>query len=106
MRYSFLLFFLLITPMVSVRGEGSSLTDREIIERLTRLEEGQKALNQRVNDLENSLNKRIDGLENSLNKRIDNLQGLLWVVLAGMFALVGFVIWDRRTAISPVAVSM
>ena len=64
-----------------------SVTDREIIERLTRLEEGQKALNRRMDDM---------------GKRIDSLQGLIWVVLAGMFALVGFVIWDRKTALSPV----
>ena len=64
-----------------------SVTDREIIERLTRLEEGQKALNRRIDDM---------------GKRIGSLQGLIWVVLAGMFALVGFVIWDRKTALSPV----
>ncbi|MFH0948133.1 MAG: hypothetical protein V1833_03950 [Elusimicrobiota bacterium] len=28
-------------------------------------------------------------------------RGLLYVILAGMFALVGFVIWDRRTALAP-----
>jgi len=50
-----------------------TITDREIIERLTRLEEGQKYL-----------------------------QNLMWVLLAGMFVLIGFVIWDRRTALSPV----
>ncbi|MBU1487012.1 hypothetical protein KKH56_03035, partial [bacterium] len=25
----------------------------------------------------------------------------LYVILAGMFALVGFVVWDRRTALAP-----
>lgn len=46
------------------------ITDREIVERLTRLEEGQRALNKRIDDV----NKRIDGLERSLNKRIDDLR--------------------------------
>ncbi|MDI6751239.1 MAG: hypothetical protein QME07_00010 [bacterium] len=36
-----------------------------------------------------------------VNKRIDDLTNLLYVILAGMFALVGFVLWDRRTALAP-----
>ncbi|MBI4745461.1 MAG: hypothetical protein HY786_02690 [Deltaproteobacteria bacterium] len=55
-------------------------------ERLIKLEEGQKAINQRMDDM---------------GKRIDDVRDLIYVVLAGMFALVGFVIWDRRTALAP-----
>ena len=36
-----------------------------------------------------------------MNKRIDDLTGLIYVILAGMFALVGFILWDRRTALAP-----
>jgi hypothetical protein len=32
---------------------------------------------------------------------MDDLANLMYVILAGMFVLVGFVIWDRRTALSP-----
>jgi len=67
---------------------------QEIKERLARLEE-------RVSGLDKGLNKRIDDLDNKLSKRIDDLANLLYVILAGMFALVGFVIWDRRTALAP-----
>ena len=92
--------------------------------RIIRLEEGQKALNKRVDDLnkridtlETSLNKRIDDVNTSLSKRIDDVNNNLskriddlWnltitgfaILFAGMFTLIGFVIWDRRTAISPV----
>lgn len=62
-------------------------------ERLIKLEEGQKGIHQRIDDT----GKRID----DLGKRIDDLANLIYVVLAGMFALVGFVIWDRRTALAP-----
>lgn len=55
-------------------------------ERLIKLEEGQKGINQRMDDM---------------GKRIDDVRELIYVVLAGMFALVGFVIWDRRTALAP-----
>ncbi len=47
------------------------------------------------------LDKRID----DLNKRIDSLQTfMLWgfgILFGGMGILIGFVIWDRRTALSP-----
>jgi len=70
------------------------ITDREIVERLTRLEEGQKALNKRIDDV----NKRIDGLERSLNKRIDDLRvemndrfnTLQWML--GLFITISLVI--------------
>jgi hypothetical protein len=69
----------------------------EIKERLIRLEEGQKTLGLRIDELDKRLNSRIDGIE----KRMDYLVNLIYVVLAGMFALVGFVLWDRRSALAP-----
>ena len=84
------------------------VTDKEIIEGLARLEEGQKALNQRIDDMNMKMderfadvNNRIDDVNENLSKRIDDIHGLMLGLLAGMFVLVGFVIWDRRTALSP-----
>jgi hypothetical protein len=70
------------------------ITGREIVERLTRLEEGQKRLEQRIGDVEMRLEQRMEEVR----------EFLLWgfgVTFAGIFALVGFVIWDRRTALAP-----
>jgi hypothetical protein len=70
------------------------ITGREIVERLTRLEEGQKRLEQRIGDVETRLEQRMEEVR----------EFLLWgfgVTFAGIFALVGFVIWDRRTALAP-----
>jgi len=48
------------------------------------------------------LQKQIDGLD----KRIDGLPNVILggfgVIFAGIFSLIGFVIWNRRTALSPV----
>ncbi len=77
-------------PALAVEGD-LTISDREIIERLTRLEEGQKAIN-----------KRIDDLKGELKGDIQDLRGLMYIVLGGMIALIGFVIWDRRSALSPV----
>ena len=88
-----------------LKGGGVIL---DIRERLIRIEEGQKALNQRIDDLDKRLNGRIDELDKRLGGRIDGLEkrmdylvNLIYVVLAGMFTLVGFVLWDRRSALAP-----
>jgi len=88
-------FIILCAPTVSFpKAIPFTQDDRD---RLIRLEEGQKALNQRIDDL----NKRID----DLNRRIDGLQTfMLWgfgILFGGMGILIGFVIWDRRTALAP-----
>jgi DNA repair exonuclease SbcCD ATPase subunit len=98
-------------------GEGGVIL--EIRERLIRIEEGQKALNQRIDELDKRLSSRIDELDKRLSSRIDELDkrlgsridnlekrmdylvNLIYVVLAGMFTLVGFVLWDRRSALAP-----
>lgn len=68
-----------------------NIEGKEIVERLTRLEEGQKLTHIRMNEMD----RRLSG-------QMTNIQNMIWVVLSGMFALVGFVIWDRRSALSPV----
>ncbi|MEW6618849.1 MAG: hypothetical protein AB1422_05820 [bacterium] len=94
----------IIEKLNKIEGKIDELTIRVV-----KLEEGQKALNTRVDDLESSLNKRIDDLDSNLNKRIDDLLGLthtllggILTLLCGMIALTGFILWDRRTAIAPV----
>ncbi len=86
---------MLLVPMIASAVEKAPrITDKEIIERLTRLEEGQKAINKRIDDV----NKRIDGLERSLNKRIDDLRAemndrfntLQWML--GLFITISLVI--------------
>ncbi|MCS6924650.1 MAG: hemolysin XhlA family protein [Candidatus Binatia bacterium] len=81
---------------------------KQVGERLTRLEEGQKQLEQRltrVEEQQKSLEQRVEEGFAVVNRRIDELREfLLWgfgVTFAGMFALVGFVLWDRRTALAP-----
>jgi hypothetical protein len=86
-----------------------SISGKEIIAKLAKLEEGQNGLNKRIDDLslrvqegQGALNRRIDDLRSELKGDIGDLQSLTYVILAGIIALIGFVIWDRRTALSPV----
>jgi len=69
--------------------------DRDRIIRLEmKVEEGQK-----------SLQRQIDDLKISTQRQFDNLYTLiLWgfgILFGGMGILIGFVIWDRRTALAP-----
>lgn len=86
------ILYLLLFSISSAEAfeEAPRITDREIVERLTRLEEGQKALDRRFDDF---------------SERLAELRQLmLWgfgVLFAGMFALIALVIWDRRTALAP-----
>ncbi|MBI3601100.1 MAG: heme exporter protein CcmD [Nitrospinae bacterium] len=91
------------------------ISDREIIEKLTRLEtqlvEGMNGLNKRIDDVNkrfDDVNKRIDEIKDgqkTLEGRIDTLIYAVWGSFAALMgclvALIGFVIWDRRTALSP-----
>ncbi len=102
--------FLMISVigLFSISYAGDVPFRQEDRERLIRLEEGQKALQQRMEGLE----KGIDNFEKSINQRIDDFRGelkgeiqalreLIYIVIGGIFVLIGFVIWDRRTALSP-----
>ena len=103
--FSIAIIFTLFSTFALAVETRMSVTDKELLERLhsldvriARLEEGQKGLRKQIDGLD----KRIGGLD----KRIDGLSNMILggfaVVFAGIFSLIGFVIWDRRTAISPV----
>ncbi len=79
---------------------------RELIEGLAelrgdlkRIEDGQKNLQRQVDDVR----KQVDDTRKELK------DFMLWgfgVTFAGMFALIGFVIWDRRSALAPAVTSL
>ena len=82
-------------------------------DRIIRLEEGQKHLQQQIGDMRTTTQQQIGDLRTTTQQQISDLKSdmreikefMLWgfgVLFAGMFALIGFVIWDRRTALSPV----
>ena len=88
-----------ITPRIS---------DREIIESLAELKAGQKALNQRFDQQNQSINQRFEHQNQSINqrfedmdKRFDQIWNLMLVIITGIFGLIGFIVWDRKTALRP-----
>ena len=71
------------------------ISDREIIESLATLKQGQA-------DLTRSIDKRFD----SVNQRITDFQTTMLALAGGMFALIismfGYIAWDRRTYMRPI----
>ena len=89
---------LVIQPALFAQADAIGELKRDIQdvkERVIRLEEGQK-----------NLEKRMNALEARMDKRFDELRGfMLWgfgVLFSGMFILIGFILWDRRTTLAPV----
>ncbi|OGP62947.1 MAG: hypothetical protein A2V65_07145 [Deltaproteobacteria bacterium RBG_13_49_15] len=120
-----LAIIMLIAPISHAKEVSFSQEDRERLIRLeTKVEEGFKALQRQIDsqqrqiddlklstqrqidDLKLSTQRQIDDLKLSFQKQFDNLYALiLWgfgILFGGMGILIGFVIWDRRTALAPV----
>lgn len=93
-------------PILSFAAESErTLTDKELLTtfhnldiKITRIDVGQKNLSQRID----GLGKRIDELANRIDGLTNMIMGGFIAVFVGIFSLIGFVLWDRRTALSPV----
>ncbi|MBI4753224.1 hypothetical protein HY793_02475 [Candidatus Desantisbacteria bacterium] len=108
--------FIFLTIGSFVAQAQNTQRDDEIIERLIRLETQMTAMNEKIETQMTAMNTRIDDLRsemkgdiNNLKEDMNNLRGLVYVVLGGimtlmcgLLAMMGFVMWDRRTAITPV----
>ncbi|MGD9826213.1 hypothetical protein [Desulfobacter sp.] len=71
------------------------ISDREIIEKLVVLEEGQKAFRSEIKSGQEALNKRLDDSNNTMLILFGSLITLI-------VALFGYIAWDRRTMVKPV----
>jgi len=114
-KYPFILFFCFLgcffsAPISSYGVESAPrITDREIIESLTRLEEGVKANRVAITSLRSdigSLRSDIGSLRSDMRAlRSEILDFMRWgfgLLFSGMLILVGFILWDRRSTLTPI----
>ena len=124
-------FFLpYLLALLALPGSGwaveaaPALTDREIVERLTRLEEGQNAIRAEMGQLRADMDKQGGQLRTEIDKQVSQLRaemqhlrddinaqfdrlfqlllGLLGTFTALVIATISFALWDRRTMLRPV----
>ncbi len=90
-----------------IEAQGKALNVR-----MDALEARIDALDQKIDTTAAALNEKIDAQGAMMQARFADLQksmeqsmGYLWavmvVMLAGIFGLIGFVVWDRKTALKP-----
>ena len=118
---SIIMFIFSVFPLRAFSYQKTmGLTDKEIVERLTKLEEGQRALRAEMNRRFEDINKRFEDMNERfedmnkrfedinerfdlLNKRISDLvhtTNTMMVVFGGLVvAMMGLVFWDRKTLI-------
>jgi len=77
------------------------ISDREIVERLTRLEEGQGALREEVKQLREDMNKQFDRADAQFDRIVNIMLGILGAFAAMCGSTIWFALWDRRTMIRP-----
>ncbi|MBM4066527.1 MAG: hypothetical protein FJ266_12960 [Planctomycetes bacterium] len=89
----FLAFFIIQNAAIAIEATPH-ISDREIVERLTRLEEGQKKLEEDLKAIDKGIHKRIDDLRSEVNGRFEEVNhhfGILqWMF--GLFVTIAIVI--------------
>ena len=108
---------------VSAIETAPRISDREIIDRLTKLEEGQKHLEEslgakiqanteaiaqlrtdiqmQIQQLRQDMNAQFDRIEKQFDRQFQLTLGILGAFAAIVAATIGFALWDRRTMIRP-----
>ena len=79
---------LIIPSLLLAIETAPRISDSEIVERLTRLEEGQKNLEKRFDDV----NRRFDDLRSEMNSRFNTLQWMLGLFITITLVILGFVL--------------
>jgi len=103
----FLLLLLLVSvPVAEAVETAPRISDREIIDalhqldkRMALLESGQAKIESSIADLREEVRGEISGL------RSDLMKFMFWgfgVLFSGMFILIGFILWDRRSTLKPI----
>lgn len=119
MRFIIILLSLYIAfstslPALAVETEPR-ITDREIVERLTRVEEGQKAILREMDKRFEALDKRFESIDkrfesidaqfDRIDAQFERIVNIMLGILGAFVVLLGgtiwFALWDRRTMIRP-----
>ncbi|MBF0566429.1 MAG: hypothetical protein HQK89_14460 [Nitrospirae bacterium] len=97
-----------ISTVAAAADASFTQSDRDRMIRLeTKVDDGLKATNRRIDDLKSEMN----GLKSDMKSEMKSLKSeittfMFWgfgILFSGMWILMGFILWDRRTTLAPVA---
>ena len=122
--YVIILFQLVIPGALLALEPSPDITDREIVEKLAKIEAGQQSLNHRISDLRSEMKSGQEALrsemksgqealrsemksgQEALSKRLDDSNNTMLVLFGSIITLIvalfGYIAWDRRTMMKPV----
>ena len=100
----YILIFLLcfVVAKSQTKDIPYTLDDRD---RLIRVEEQIKSMNVKIDAKFEEMNAKFEAMDTkfeAMDDKINKLYTLIYFVLGGVFGLIGFVIYDRKTALTPV----
>ena len=130
MRTIILLLSIMLALPVAAVDVAPRISDREIIESLAEIKAGQKALEDKMDvrftamqeqmetrftAMQEQMDTRFTAMQKqmdhrfasidqrfaSIDQRFEFLQQLMLVMIAGVFGLIGFIVWDRYTTLRP-----
>ena len=108
----FILLQLFLPGALLALTPAPDITDREVVEKLAKLEAGQQALNHRISDLRSEMKAGQEALrsemkagQEALSKRLDDSNNTMLVLFGSLITLIvalfGYIAWDRRTMMKP-----
>jgi len=77
------------------------ISDREMVERLTRLEEGLSAFREEVKQLREDINIQFGRIDKQFDRLVHIMLGIFGAFAALCGGTIWFALWDRRTMIRP-----
>ena len=112
MRTIILLLSIMLALPAAAVDVAPRISDREIIESLAEIKAGQKALEDKMDVRFSAMQEQMDTRFTAMQKQMDHrfasidqrfefLQQLMLVMIAGVFGLIGFIVWDRYTTLRP-----
>ncbi len=98
------LFFCYTASFAFALEVAPRITDREIIESLAKLQQGQQNTDKRFDDVNrrfDDVNKRFDDVNKRLDTSHQTMLALFGALITLIVALFAYIAWDRRTLVKP-----
>ena len=99
-----IILFLLAIQILFAQNNDLILEKLNNLERkIDKIEQNQKLIKQEMKLRFEAIDKRFEAIDKrfeDMNKRFEILTNFLLALTAGIFGLIGFMMWDRRTVIS------